>query len=414
VCPRWGPRGAGAACVRPRQRDIRVAGGASQIDAEAAATSTDATAPGKTHYAILDGLRGVAALLVVVFHLFEAHALGSHENQIINHGYLAVDFFFLLSGFVVAYAYDDRWGRMTQWEFYKRRLVRLQPMIIMGSLIGAATFYFQTYPIFPNVGSTPVWMMLIVMIVGFTLIPLPASMDIRGWSESYPLNGPAWSLFYEYCANFLYAAGLRKLSVRALAVLVFLAALPLAHLATFGKTGDLVGGWSLDAEGLRIGFTRVIFPFFAGVLLMRLGWRIRVRHAFALCSVLLILAMSLPRFGGTEYPWINGLYESACVILLFPLIVAIGAGEERVDGASVRIARFFGGLSYPIYMTHYPLIYIYTGWVMTKNVSLAQGAPVAIAVLIGTIIIAYASLTFYDVPLRRWLSGKLLKPRRVD
>ena len=75
----------------------------------------------KNHYQILDGLRGVAALMVVAFHVLETFNGGNRLVQIINHGYLAVDFFFLLSGFVVAYAYDDRWGKMTQWDFYKRR-----------------------------------------------------------------------------------------------------------------------------------------------------------------------------------------------------------------------------------------------------------------------------------------------------
>ena len=118
----------------------------------------------RPHYEILDGLRGVAAFMVVIFHTFEAYANDNRFTQKINHGYLAVDFFFLLSGFVVAYAYDDRWadtskargGRMTQWEFYKRRLIRLQPMVIMGNLIGAATFYLQAGPaIFPLVAARP-------------------------------------------------------------------------------------------------------------------------------------------------------------------------------------------------------------------------------------------------------------------
>jgi peptidoglycan/LPS O-acetylase OafA/YrhL len=135
--------------------------------------------------------------MVVIFHLFEAFADGNPIKQIMNHGYLAVDFFFLLSGFVIAYAYDDRWGRMTKWEFYKRRLVRLQPMVIIGSLIGAALFYFQRGNTFPLITSTPVWKMLLVMLVGFTLLPLPKSMDIRGWNEMHPLDGPAWSLFFE-------------------------------------------------------------------------------------------------------------------------------------------------------------------------------------------------------------------------
>src|SRR5579884_1826434 len=97
--------------------------------------------PTKPHYRILDGLRGVASILVVVFHIFETHST-SHLDQIINHGYLAVDFFFLLSGFVIGYAYDDRWHKLTIGSFFKRRLERLQPMVVMGMIIGAVCFYF--------------------------------------------------------------------------------------------------------------------------------------------------------------------------------------------------------------------------------------------------------------------------------
>ena len=144
----------------------------------------------KSHYEILDGLRGVAALMVVIFHIMETFSDENVFKQKVNHGYMAVDFFFLLSGFVIAYAYDDRWPRMTQWEFYKRRLIRLQPMVIVGNIIGAALFYFQKSPAFPLIAGTPVWKMLLVMLVGFTLIPLLPSMDIRGWGEMHPLDGP--------------------------------------------------------------------------------------------------------------------------------------------------------------------------------------------------------------------------------
>ena len=94
----------------------------------------------KPHYLILDGLRGVASVMVVAFHIFEAHST-SHLDQIINHGYLAVDFFFVLSGFVVAYAYDDRWGKMSVGGFFKLRLIRLQPMVVMGMIIGGALLF---------------------------------------------------------------------------------------------------------------------------------------------------------------------------------------------------------------------------------------------------------------------------------
>ena len=149
-----------------------------------------ASALGRTkgHYEILDGLRGVAALMVVAFHTFEVYADENRFKQIINHGYLAVDFFFLLSGFVVAYAYDDRWDRMTQWQFYKRRLIRLQPMVIMGSVIGAILFYFQVAPIFPLAATTPLWKMLIAM--GMPYRPsweYPAMMDeVRKAHEMIP------------------------------------------------------------------------------------------------------------------------------------------------------------------------------------------------------------------------------------
>ncbi len=372
------------------------------------AISTNATAPGKNHYVILDGLRGVAALFVVAFHLFEAYAGNNPQKQIINHGYLAVDFFFLLSGFVVAYAYDDRWDRMSVSGFFKRRLIRLQPMVVMGSVIGAALFVFQDFSIFPKYDNASFLHVVIVMALGFVMIPLPKSADVRGWDEIYPLNGPAWSLFYEYVANALYALGVRKLSNRSLGVLVTLSALALIYLVVFGPRGDLIGGWALDASGIQIGLSRVMFPFFAGVLLMRSGGRIRVPYAFAVSSVLLIVALCLPRFGGTDHLCLNGLYEAGCVIVLFPLIVAIGAGDRAADGPSVRLARFFGVLSYPLYITHYALIYIFTGWVVDRKIPAPQGAVVGIGVFITTVVIAYACLKLYDEPVRRGLAARYL------
>lgn len=378
------------------------------MDTASAATATTAVAPAKSHYVVLDGLRGVAALMVVMFHTFEAYADNDPTKQIINHGYLAVDFFFLLSGFVVAYAYDDRWGRMTQWEFYKRRLIRLQPMVVLGSLIGAVVFYAQAGPLFPKISGTPVWEMLLVMLLGCTLLPLPKALDIRGWDEIHPLNGPAWSLFYEYIANIGYALLIRKLSNRWLAVLVALAAVFLLEVALLGERRDLVGGWSLDLSGVHVGFARLLYPFLAGMLLMRLQKRIRTRHAFAICSVLLVTALALPRMGATPHDWSNGLYDALCVLILFPLIVAIGAGEHRIDGTSVRIARFFGDLSFPLYITHYPLIYVYTAWVVDNRIPPQRGAFWGVVLVGGAVAIAYASLKLYDEPVRRWLSSRFL------
>lgn len=362
----------------------------------------------KSHYLILDGLRGVASLIVVLFHICEAYSPDHPLSQPINHGYLAVDFFFLLSGFVIAYAYDDRWGELSTWDFCKRRLIRLQPMVVMGMTVGAVLFYLQAGPAFTMISGIPAWKVFAVMLVGYTLLPLPMSMDIRGWGEMHPLDGPAWSLFFEYIANILYALGLRKLSNRMLGFVLLLAAALLVHLAVFGKQGDLIGGWSLDAEQLHIGFARLLFPFIAGLLLMRLGKRIRIKGAFALCSLLLIVALALPRFGGATHLWMNGLYESACVIIVFPIIVAMGAGAAMTEGLSTRVARFFGGISYPLYITHYPLIYIYTNWAASHKPSATRGAEVGVLLFMGSIAIAYACLKIYDEPVRRWLSRRWL------
>ena len=370
--------------------------------------------PTKSHYEILDGLRGVAALMVVVFHTFEAYADDNRFKQIINHGYLAVDFFFLLSGFVVAYAYDDRWERMTEWEFFKRRLIRLQPMVIMGSFIGAALFYLQKAPVFPLVATTPVWKMLLVMVVGFTLIPLLPSMDIRGWDEMHPLDGPAWSLFFEYIANILYGLGVRRFSKKALSALVVLSAGLLVEYLVLGPRGDVIGGWAVNQRQLHIGFARLLYPFFAGVLLMRLGWRIHVKNAFLLCSLLLITVFSIPRIGGPEHLWTNGVYEAVCILFVFPVIVAMGAAD-RVDGwFSTKLCRFFGEISYPLYITHYPLIYIYTAWVTRDKVPAVRGAVWGMMLLVAAVTVAYVCLKVYDEPVRNWLGRRFLGKARAS
>ena len=104
----------------------------------------------------------------------------------------------------------------------------------------------------------------------------------------------------------------------------------------------------------------------------------------------------------------NGLYEAVCVIFLFPIIVAMGAGERMVEGPSIRIARFFGELSYPLYITHYPLIYIYTGWVVDRKIGPAQGALIGAGVFALAVTIAYACLKLCDEPTRRWLAARIL------
>lgn len=368
-----------------------------------------ALAPSKPHYAILDGLRGVAAVTVMFFHLLEPHAKGDHTAQIINHGYLAVDFFFVLSGFVIAYAYDDRWEKgMRASAFFKRRLVRLHPMVVLGSLIGGATFFLQGSAVFPAWDSATVWGVIGCTLLGCTLLPLPVSMDIRGWDEMHPLNGPTWTLYFEYIANIAYALVLRRIGRGILAVLVACAAAATLHLCLTSPQGDIVGGWSLTAEQQLWGLTRLACPFLSGLLLSRMGWQLRLgRHAFAVCALALVVLLAFPRLGGPHF-WVNGLYEACCIIFLFPLIVAAGSGGRLEGRRRTAICRFLGDISYPLYLVHYPFVYLYTAWVANHDATLAESLPRMVLVAAACLALAYAALRCYDLPVRRWLAARLL------
>ena len=366
----------------------------------------------KPHYEILDGLRGVAAAMVVAFHLLEAHSGGNHLNQIINHGYLAVDFFFMLSGFVIGYAYDDRWNRMSTGTFFKRRLIRLQPMVVMGSIVGAALFWFQDAPCYPAMEGVSAGAVLLVMLLGCTLLPLPLKWDVRGWMEMHPLNGPAWSLYYEYIGNILYALFIRKFSKTALTVLVAIAACFTVHRCLTAPAGDIVGGWALNWEQQYVGLVRLMYPFFGGLLLSRLGWLIRTRkNAFGWCSLMIIAVLSAPRIGGEDGYWMNGLYEAFCIICIFPVIVSMGAGGRITGKRSAAVCKFLGDISYPVYITHYPLVYIYTAWAFNRQATLAEGLPYMLLTFVGAFALAYACLKCYDLPVRKWLTERFSKKK---
>lgn len=372
--------------------------------------SSAAFADTKPHYDILDGLRGVAAIVVVIFHLFEAYAT-SHLDQRINHGYLAVDFFFILSGFVVAYAYDDRWKKMTTMDFLKRRFIRLQPMVVIGAIIGAIMFYTQGCSVW-DVSKVSVTMLLVATLVNVCLIPVSPGMEIRGVGEMYPLNGPSWSLFFEYIGNILYALFIRKFSTRALAVLVLLAGCGLAAFSVFGPYGDICVGFSMTEDNLVGGSLRLLFSFSAGLLLSRVFKPTHIRGAFWICSLSVIALLAVPRIGGSEYLWMNGLYDTACAVVFFPLLVYLGASGTTTDKHSKRICKFLGDISYPLYMVHYPFIYLYYAWVKNENLTFEQSLPGAVALVVGSILLAYLSLKLYDEPVRKYLTKIFLKSKK--
>ena len=374
----------------------------------------------KPRYEILDGLRGVAAVLVVLFHLLETYSNGQ-STQIINHGYLAVDFFFVLSGFVIGYAYDDRWDKMTTWGFFKRRLVRLQPMVIMGTVVGACFYLFGQGDGFPLIGNAPGWKVLLAFVMGCLMIPCGAGMDIRGWGEMNSFNGPNWSLTWEYVGNILYALVFRRLPKIGLAILAAAAAFCTLDLCldwnvfgllTEGHAGHrytVIGGWSLTSEQVYVGLTRLFYPFIIGLLISRIGKFIKVKNGFWWCSLILAVLFSIPCVGGADNI-LNGVYNATCILVLMPLVVMMGAGSHIKGEKSAKVCNFLGEISYPLYITHYPLMYMQMNWAWSHPDAPAYAhVMVCIGCFLLSIGIAYACLKLYDIPVRRWLTEKWLK-----
>ncbi|WP_245849545.1 acyltransferase family protein [Hymenobacter crusticola] len=368
-----------------------------------------AFADSKPHYNILDGLRGIAAVTVVCFHLFEAYAT-SHIDQKINHGYLAVDFFFILSGFVVGYAYDDRWNTMTITDFIKRRFIRLHPMVVVGAIIGAIMFYFQGCATW-DVSKVSAPRLLVATFINACLIPATPGFEIRGVGEMFPLNGPSWSLFFEYIGTFLYAFFIRKLPTKVLSVLVFCAGCGLAAFAIWGPYGDICVGFSLTEDNILGGSLRLLFSFSAGLLLARVFKPTNVKGAFWIGSLTVIIVSAIPRVGGSDNLWMNGLYDTICFAIIFPLLVYVGASGKTTDKLTIRLCKVLGDISYPLYMVHYPFIYLYYAWVKNENLTFEQSLPGAIALVVGSILLAYLCLKLYDEPVRKFLTKRILQVR---
>lgn len=374
----------------------------------------------KPRYDILDGLRGIGALIVLAFHLFETYNTGDATTQPINHGYLAVDFFFLLSGYVIGYAYDDRWGsKMGLRDFALRRLIRLHPMVIMGGLVGVVLYYFGDADVFTLIPQTAPWVVLGMLVLHALMIPVLPSMDIRAWGGTYPLNEATWSLFLEYVANVLYALVIRHLPRLALMVLVAcfacLTVMQCFYIAPPGITlpqetaYTVIGGWGIWGEQLWIGVVRLLYPFFCGLLLARWGRKLHIPGGFWSCALLLIVLLAVPRVGGSNPDnfWMNGLYESVIILLVFPVIVLMGAGSS-ISGRSESLCRWLGEISYPLYITHYPLIYVQMSWRSHHlDAPLSHHIFVALCIAVLALALAHATLRLYDLPVRDYLRKKL-------
>ncbi|WP_158826879.1 acyltransferase family protein [Mucilaginibacter lacusdianchii] len=348
----------------------------------------------KQHFEILDGLRGIAAVAVIIFHFME-FAVPDYSKSFIAHAYLAVDFFFCLSGFVIAYAYDNRLPNIGLLSFFKLRLIRLHPLVIIGSVLGLLTFVFDPFStLYQSYGVGKTFLMFITSCF---LIPYPLVKE--RYFNLFHLNPPSWSLLWEYIANIFYALILFKLRNYILWILTIVAALALCYEAS--KSGYLGVGWGGD--NIVGGTIRVSYSFLIGMLVYRSGWIIKSRLGFVAVSMLLLAAFLVPYVDK-----LNRFTDPLIVLFYFPFLVALGAGAG-LGSQFTKFCRFLGDLSYPLYMIHYPFLWLFLSYLEVKKPSMTQMEimiPIAALFLIA---LAYLIMRFVDLPIRKYLKHKMSK-----
>lgn len=344
----------------------------------------------KQHFEALDGLRGIAALAVVTFHFMEV-AYTDYSRDFIGHGFLAVDFFFCLSGFVIAYAYDDRIDKIGVVQFFKSRLIRLHPLVFFGSVLGLMTFLFDPFGAHPEAYNTA--KLIMIVLTSILLIPYPVMSD--RYFNLFGLNAPAWSLFWEYIANIVYALILYRLPRRYLVALAIIAAIILCMVGR--QAGNLLGGWSGDT--FWHGGARVFYSFLAGLTIYRFNLITKNKLGFTGIAALLFLAFIMP-FSN----W-NWLTEPLVILLYFPFIISLGAGVVLSDTLK-KVCNFLGNISYPLYMTHYAVLWMFANYYLANKPDALHLSFIIIAALIILPAFAFLVMKAYDIPLRRYLTGK--------
>jgi peptidoglycan/LPS O-acetylase OafA/YrhL len=362
------------------------------------AVRADRTSSGKEYFEVLDGLRGSAAFLIVIFHLFN-YAFGFNSPlSLVRHAYLAVDFFFGLSGFVVAYAYDDRWTRMSIPQFFCSRLIRLHPMVLLGATLGLLGYLFD--PFGKAINHTPAPMLLLAYVTSLLLLPSP---PVGGrHNETQALNGPAWSLMQEYLGNIAYALILRRLRAVTLGIIFGVSGLLLIWVAN--TKGSLDGGWGYSE--IWMAPLRLTVSFVMGLWLYRVQARIRrPKIGLLVLSIVLVVVFQMPKFPNVGGFSLNGLYDAACVLLLFPIIILCGAHSEAGAGM-MRLCKFSGKLSYPLYITHIPFVYVLANFAQTRHPGKTIVLIWIFLILPFAITVAWLALRYVDEPVRAWLTRR--------
>ncbi len=341
----------------------------------------------------LDLLRGVAAIAVVFLHWFEGNG-----NSWFHNGLLAVDFFFMLSGFVMAFSYSERLRQgMPLGEFFVLRLIRLYPMILFGIAIGFVRFAMRS--IATHDTSMPIGWLVVKAIQNLFMIP-----DVADGlnADMFILNLALWSLFFEFLAYILFAAGLYKLKDSWLWLIIVITGVGVWGwmVQEYGVTRAILPWLSFEKYGYVSGLTRVLFSFTIGILMYRLYQRhpIKVSLNGWLMALLLVSFMVLPK--EANIPTLSFLL----VAFGFPALIAFTASAE-LPTKTVPFAKFLGDLSYPLYLVHTPFIWLAGG--LFKMVPMARELPniwYGAATIPGAIILGIIALKFYDEPVRAWLN----------
>ena len=359
--------------------------------------------PGKSHrFHLLDGLRGIAAILVAAYHV----PLPLRPHLSLENGWLAVDFFFCLSGFVIAYSYQGRFNKgMKLKDFVVARLIRLYPLYFIGTLLGLAS------AILVGTHATKIVFVAgdLVRALPFALLMLPDFGGHAGNYAAFPLNIPGWSLYFEMLANIVFALLLRfRLANSALLSVMVTSAFTVFVIATLRQVSTLNVGWLLAS--LNLGYVRVTLSFFLGVVVLRLYLR---RHkstgmvagsiVFPIFVTLGLLVVIGPSFRIFQQP----RWQLAVITLAFPAFVYFGA-RSNVPRALITPCAILGDLSYPIYVLHAPLVLPFGGS-QTQVLLQSHGVSLQaflILLLAGVIVFAWLANRFYDLPVRSWLSGR--------
>jgi len=355
----------------------------------------------RTRFESLDALRGVAAFSVVLYHW----AL-LQKSSLFGFGYTAVDLFFLLSGFVIAFSYEDRLrsGALSKLAFAKARLIRLYPAMFAGLLFGATTmgvfFLFQ-----PETRSPP-WAYFQAIIANLVIVPspYPAGYNPHGL---FPINGVMWTLFYELVANMVYSILAKWLNTRVLIFVVLCGLAGLCLCATYDPA--LSGGTERSWGDFATGTARVGFSFFLGVLIYRLRKKGALPkfgiNPVVLCVALIaIFLMPISRSPEHIIPVLT---------IAFPCIVLFAANYSA-RGTLAEYSHAAGRLSYPLYATHLPILEavaaivgVHVGHTLTIVIVRPMVKYAAAAGIMSLVTaVSWLVLRYWDEPLRLWASPR--------